>query len=178
MAQAQSLLQRWRQQQAAPAAIYASPLLRAQQTAAVFQQDYALPVHTLPTLREFACLSYPTVAGMLGEERALLAQHYWQTAAPAHRDGADADSFLDFYRRVADFRNTLDSFAADSIFFGHGIWIGMLAWQLLGSRADTLQDKQQFRRFQTALPMYNTVVYRLDMQGEVCQLVHIQDLQE
>lgn len=69
---------------------------------------------------------------MLGNERAILAKQYWQTAHIDFKDGNDADSFAEFQQRVATFLNRLDDFEHNSFFFGHGIWIGMLAWQLLG----------------------------------------------
>lgn len=71
---------------------------------------------------------------------------------------------------MADFLNQLDDFPHNSLFFGHGIWIGMLAWQLLGLTAKNNADMQQFRAFQTALPMYNTVVYQLNVVGGIYQL--------
>lgn len=47
----------------------------------------------------------------------------------------------------------------------------MLAWQLLGLSANDNADMQKFRQFQTALPMHNTVVYRLDLTEQyICQM--------
>ena len=51
-----------------------------------------------------------------------------------------------------------------SLLFGHGIWIGLLAWRLLGFSAETATDMAAFRRFQTGLPMPNTAVWQL--QGD------------
>ena len=72
---------------------------------------------------------------------------------------------------MAQFLKGIDDFAHHSVFFGHGIWIGMLAWQLLGLDVKDNADMQKFRQFQTALPMDNATVYRLDMTGGVRQLV-------
>ncbi|MDO4224120.1 MAG: histidine phosphatase family protein [Acinetobacter sp.] len=172
--QAQILQQNWQQQSLPnPSHIYASPMLRAKQTAAIFNQPFGLNIDIVPSLSEFSYLSYQTVAGMTGDERAVVAQHYWQAVALDERDGGDADSFIGFYQRVADFRQQIDDFEHNSVFFGHGMWIAMLAWQLMGGGAESLQDKMKFRQFQMALPMYNTVVYRLDCQGEVRQLSHV-----
>ena len=47
-----------------------------------------------------------------------------------------------------------------TVCFGHGIWIGMVAWQLLGFSVDG-QGMRQFRRFQSGLPLPNGAVYAL-----------------
>ena len=49
-----------------------------------------------------------------------------------------------------------------TVCFGHGIWIGMVAWKLLGFGADTSDDMRRFRRFQTGLPLPNGAVYALE----------------
>lgn len=46
--------------------------------------------------------------------------------------------------------------------FGHGIWIGMVAWKLWGFGVDTSDDIRRFRRFQTGLPLPNGAVYALE----------------
>lgn len=168
--QADDLFTRWHNINIKPSHIYASPLLRAKQTANIFNQKYDLHIQILPELKEFCCLSLANIENMLGDERAILAKYYWQNATIDFKDGNDADSFNEFQQRVFLFLNRLDDFEHNSLFFGHGIWIGMLAWQLLGLSAKNNADMQKFRQFQTALPMYNTVVYRLDIQEQVKQL--------
>lgn len=170
MEQANHLLNHWQQINITPSCIYHSPLLRAKQTAMIFNQGFDLELIEFPTLKEFGCLSFENIRDMVGAERAILAKHYWQNAEICFKDGDDADSFDEFQNRVADFLNQLDDFSHNSLFFGHGIWIGMLAWQLFGLTAKNNADMQAFRTFQTALPMHNTVVYRLDVMNGVCQL--------
>lgn len=168
--QANHLLKHWQQINITPSCIYHSPLLRAKQTAMIFNQGFKLELIEFPTLKEFGCLSFENIRDMVGAERAILAKHYWQNADICFKDGDDADSFDEFQNRVVNFLNQLDDFSHNSLFFGHGIWIGMLAWQLFGLTAKNNADMQAFRTFQTALPMHNTVVYRLDVMNGVCQL--------
>lgn len=170
MEQANHLLKNWQQLNITPSRIYHSPLLRAKQTATIFNQGFGLELIELPALKEFGCLSFKNIRDMVGVERAILAKQYWQSADIDFKDGDDADSFNEFQNRVVDFLNQLDDFSHNSLFFGHGIWIGMLAWQLLGLKAKNNTDMQKFRAFQTALPMYNAVVYRFDVVDGVCQL--------
>ena len=75
-----------------------------------------------------------------------------------------ADSFAAFNRRISAFLDHYPQLEDGSLLFGHGIWIGLLAWRLLGFRAETSADMSAFRRFQSALPMPNTAVWQL--QGD------------
>lgn len=168
--QAQQLLEKWQNLNIIPSKIYHSPLLRAKQTAMIFNQGTGLDITELAELKEFCCLSFDNIRDMLGGERRILADNYWQTATIDSKDGINADSFVEFQSRVTDFLAKVESFSDKSLFFGHGIWIGMLAWQLLGLTAENNADMQKFRQFQTALPMYNTVVYRLNIIDNIRQL--------
>lgn len=168
--QAQQLLEKWQQLNINPSKIYHSPLLRAKQTAMIFNQGTGLDITELAELKEFCCLSLDNIRDMVGAERRILADNYWQTASIDSKDGIDADSFAEFQSRVTDFLAKAESFPDKSLFFGHGIWIGMLAWQLLGLTAENNADIQKFRQFQTALPMYNTVVYQLNIIDNIRHL--------
>lgn len=169
--QARDLLKYWWILEIEPSHIYASPLLRAKQTADIFNQDFKQNIDILPQLKEFCCLSFANIENMCGSKRAVLAKHYWQTADIKFKDGDDADSFLEFQQRVSAFLSVVKDFNHNSLFFGHGIWIGMLIWQLMGLTAKNNADMQKFRQFQTSLPMYNTVIYRLDVgEDSICQI--------
>ena len=173
--QARELAKKW---QTAPNKIYCSQMLRSQQTAQAFCDKFRLNANAdtktgadagyesgyevLPWLNEFGCLGYATIEGMMGKERAVLAKQYWQTADLEHRDTHDSDSFADFLARVDNLISQLDDFEDNSLFCGHGIWIGLLAWRLMGCHVKDNADMQRFRQFQTAMPMANTVVYRLN----------------
>lgn len=172
--QADELLNYWQQYLPSPTALYHSELLRAKQTAEGFCQHYALSAQSLNCLNEFRCLSFANIADMVGEQRAILAKTFWQTADINDRDGEDADCFTDFLARVDDFLAQAPHFPHHSVFFGHGIWIGLLAWRLLGCTVHHNADMQRFRQFQTALPMYNTVIYQLSIgEQNMMQLQHL-----
>lgn len=120
-------------------------------------------------LNEIRCLDLKTVEGLQGTERGILAQKYWQDADLTHRDGDDSDSFQDFIDRVDSFIQKIPNFQDNSLFFGHGIWIGLLAWRLMGCKVENNADMRKFRQYQTVLPMFNTVVYKLTVSNEGIQ---------
>lgn len=168
--QAKILLKNWQKMGLKPSHIYHSQMLRAKQTAQVFADNFNLPLQEIDLLNEFRCLSFATVADMVGEQRAEIARKYWQTADISHRDGEDSDSFEQFLARVDGIIQQAENFDNDSLFFCHGNWIGLLAWRLLGCEVKSNADMQRFRQFQTALPMSNTVVYQLKIENGVKQL--------
>ena len=129
--QANNVLSFWRNHLARPSCIYHSQMLRTKQTAQFFSDYFDISPKELSLLNEFRCLSYSTVANMMGE----------------------------FIAKIPEFEN-------NSVFFGHGLWIGLLAWRLLGCDITNNVDMQKFRQFQMALPMYNTVVYHLTLSDE------------
>lgn len=160
--QAQDLRDRWIVE---PSNIYCSELKRAQQTAQIFSDRYQLSSNVIKELNEFRCLDFKTVEGLQGAERGILAQKYWQDADLAHRDGEDCDSFQDFVDRIDTFLEHIPDFQDQNLFFGHGIWIGLLSWRLMGCKIENNQDMRKFRQYQTALPMFNTVVYKLSISN-------------
>jgi broad specificity phosphatase PhoE len=83
-----------------PDLIVVSPYLRTQQTAAPLitlhpeVQVEEWPVH------EFTYLNTQTHAGTTEAQRRVFAQTYWERCDPDWRDGTDAESFVEFIRRI------------------------------------------------------------------------------
>lgn len=77
--------------------------------------------------------------------------------------GDEAETFRAFAGRVSSFlADRLPALPDGTVCFGHGFWIAMAAWQLLGFLEVNTQTMHQFRRFQAGLPVPNCAVYRLD----------------
>ena len=135
---------------------------RTRDTAAPYCQKYGIEPAILPCLNEFSCLSFDLIRGMDGEARRPPAQAYWQHADPHRRTGQGADTFAEFDARVEAFlQNACRSLPDGALLFGHGIWIAMLVWKLLGFQAALSADMSAFRAFQTHLPMPNAAVWQL-----------------
>ncbi|PZU19930.1 MAG: histidine phosphatase family protein, partial [Stenotrophomonas sp.] len=124
-----------------------------------------LAAQEIAELDEFSYLALATVEGKVPAEVAVLARDYWQRGDPAHRDGDIADSFDGFATRVEAFLARLHDFDDGSVFVGHGIWIGLLAWRLQGRTVNRPADMQAFRAFQTGMHVPNAGVYRLEIAG-------------
>ena len=146
-------------------AIYTSELKRTQQTAVLLCEQWKLLPQVLPCLNELCNLEFAHIANVSVDERRRMAQAYWALGDVHHQDGPTADSFAMFAARVDEFLGMASTLPNDSLLFTHGIWLGMLAWKLLGVDVKTRPDMQQFRQFQTAMNMKNTVVYRLQIDS-------------
>ena len=144
--------------------VYVSELRRTHETAAPYRRAHGITPQVLPQLNEFSCLAFDRIRGMDGTARRPLADAYWQRADPLECTGAGADSFAAFNQRLSAFLAHYPQLEDGSLLFGHGIWIGLLAWRLLGFSVETAADMAAFRRFQTGLPMPNTAVWQL--QGD------------
>ena len=145
-----------------PARVLTSSYLRARQTAAPFcaKANVAPQVH--PLLDEFSALDSDRVAGMLGAQRRPIADAYWHASDPAARHGPLAETFAEFNDRVAGFVAELPALPDQTVLFGHGIWFGLLCWQLLGFETEDSAGMREFRAFQRGMTMPNCAVYSLD----------------
>ncbi|PJG83116.1 histidine phosphatase family protein [Caviibacterium pharyngocola] len=145
------------------AKVYTSEFLRTQQTAQPYCAHWQVNTEVLPCLNEFSYLPLAMIEGLTGQQRQPLVQSFWSQANPDLRLAEETDSFAQFNRRIDQFLAAAPDFAADTLCFGHGIWIALLVWRLLGFSAESGEDMQKFRQFQPNLPMKNTAIWQLKL---------------
>jgi alpha-ribazole phosphatase len=150
-----------------PSGVLASAFARARQTATPYCERLGLAAQVHPLAHEFSAIDPALLEGMTGAERRPVADAYWREADPGKRMGAAAETFHEFEARVEAFMTgSLPELTDGTILFGHGLWIGLLCWKLLGfKRRDSLGMKN-FRRFILGLPMPNCAVYCLVEAGK------------
>lgn len=147
---------------ASPPRILASPFLRAMDTARPYADRVGLPIEPEPLLQEFDMIDPALIAGMDQAQRRPIAHANWAEGDPDKQLGIHAESFRAFHGRVRRFlAHVAPTLPDGTVCFGHGIWIGMSAWQLLGFTSIDDKAMRQFRRFQSGLTLPNGVVYRL-----------------
>ncbi|MEN5289968.1 histidine phosphatase family protein [Stenotrophomonas lactitubi] len=143
-----------------PGKILSSPFLRAVDTAQPYAERVGARVELEPLLCELNMIDPALISGLNHSQRRPITENFWHEADPQMQLGENAESFEYFSGRVRTFRAaTLTSLPHNTVCFGHGIWIGMLAWQLLGFSCETSYDMRLFRRFQTGFPLPNGVIY-------------------
>ena len=159
----------WRQAQALaqllpaqPALILCSAFSRAQDTASPYAARTGLAAQVHPLLHEFDAIDPDLLAGMTGAERRPIADAFWEAGDAHQRKGPQAETFAEFAGRVRRFlQGDLPGLPDGSVLFGHGQWIGMAAWLLLGFDPLAEGGMRRFRHFQLHLPMPNAATYVL-----------------
>lgn len=145
-----------------PSKVWASPFVRAQDTAQPYCERVGQSATVLHDLHEFNTIDPDLLQGMTGTERGPVVDAYWAEADPKKRMGVHAETFIEFERRVDGFQaQQLDQLTDSAVVFGHGMWMCMLVWKLLGFTANDGIGMKAFRRFQLGLPVPNGAVYRL-----------------
>lgn len=142
--------------------ILCSEFLRAQQTASYLANRLNLTVATEPLLNEFTTLCHTVIEGLTGEERKPITDKYWTDADPHVVMGQTAESFLQSSARVSAFLNNyLSDLPDQTVIYGHGMWFGMLCWQILGFDSSDSWSMRAFRRYQSSIPMPNCFSYQI-----------------
>lgn len=150
----------------APELIVTSPFSRAQATAratvAVFP---GTPLETWP-VQEFTYLAPAKCMNTTVADRRRWVEDYWAKAAPAHVDGAGAESFAEFIARAQSLLARLAEHPADDVaVFSHGQFINAVAWLLERRPAELDSDAMgDWRAYDIAHPVEN---------GGGCQLFSI-----
>lgn len=151
---------------AAPATVLVSGMVRTHQTAAPYCARNGLVPRQHAGLNEFSVIDSDLIAGMDGSQRRLFVRDYWDNPDPYRRWGAKADTFVEFETRVRTFVGELNSLADSTVIFGHGIWLSMLHWLLLGNRVRDADDMRKFRRYQLTLQMPNCATFNVERKGD------------
>lgn len=173
--QAQARLRYWLDLNVRPSHIYHSNMVRTYETALPFCQHYQMTASTLGLLDELNALCFNAIKDISVQARRQMNTNWWQSTNLHDRHGIGADTFGEFLGRVDAFITQMGHFDNHTLFFGHGIWLGLLAYRLMGLPVRDNNDIQRFRAFQTAIPMHNTVLYRLDVadRTNIRQLVWV-----
>ena len=127
--------------------VFVSPMIRTHETARPYCQLHGVTPKVLDCLAEFSMISFELIAGMYGPQRSAVARPYWRSMDPNMRMGLQADTFLEFQARVDSFLDLMPGIADSTVIFGHGIWISLLKWRLLGNRVTDSLSMGMFREF-------------------------------
>lgn len=144
-----------------PSRVLVSGMARAHQTAEPLCRRHSLTPEIHPELNEFSVIDPVLIAGLSSPDRKPFVRDYWETPDPRRRNGADADTFLEFVSRVRAFTETIPRLPNGTVIVGHGIWCAMLHWIIAGLSANDCADMLAFRHFQQSLPMPNCAGFRI-----------------
>lgn len=147
---------------AEPALVLVSRALRTQQTAEPYCRRTGAVPTVEPLLDELSIICPSLIEGMNGAQRREVVRPLWEEPDPHRRKGPQADTLMEFQKRVRRFIDKrLPELPDGTIIFGHGIWCGMLQWQRLGHWASDSAGMLAFRQYQQELRMRNGAVVDL-----------------
>lgn len=144
--------------------VFVSPYVRTQQTAQPFLATLSdVPVEMIEPLHEFNYLAYDHIKDMSFSKLVKVSDEYWQRADKHFQANDSTESYVQFVGRV---RQTRQIFAdlpdGTYVVFGHGMWLGMLMWQLLHhDNEHRLMNMHAFRQFELLVRPKNCEVYLL-----------------
>lgn len=141
----------------APELIVASPFARAQTTAHATAASFPEAALETWSIQEFTYLAPDRCIDTAVAQRKDWVDAYWLMSDPAYRDGAGAESFLDFIARAQAFMSQLEEHpASDIAVFSHGQYLTAVAWLL--ERKPRVLDGQamtDWRRYEIENPIQN-----------------------
>ena len=145
--------------------IFVSQYLRTQQTAQPYLQRTKRTAIVIDELHEFNFLDFDTIKDLSFDDIRVIADDFWQRHS-AHRASEVTDSFEHFVARVQKVRAYFDALPDGTyLVFTHGMWIGMLIWQLLLGDSPRLYSMKKFREFELAMRPKNCEVLLLAPAG-------------
>ncbi len=145
--------------------IFVSQYLRTQQTAQPYLQRTKRTATVIDELHEFNFLDFDTIKDLSFDDIRVIADDFWQQHS-AHRASEVTDSFEHFVARVQKVRAYFDALPDGTyLVFTHGMWIGMLVWQLLIGDSPRLYNMKKFREFELATRPKNCEVLLLAPAG-------------
>lgn len=152
-----------------------STYLRTQQTAEPYLLKHGAEPVVIEGLREFNYLDFEHIKELPFEQVANMAEAFWQTGNIHYQDSERTDNFAHFVGRVQKVRAYFDELP-DGVYvvFTHGMWIGMLLWQILHANSERIFDMKRFREFELAIRPNNCEVYQLLLPNNSITKVYVQ----
>ncbi|WP_315044148.1 histidine phosphatase family protein [Faucicola mancuniensis] len=141
--------------------IFISRYLRTQQTAEPFLTKTARTAMIIDDLHEFNYLDFEHIKLLNLAEIRQMAEDFWQKPSN-FQDSEQTDSFVNFVQRVKNVRTFFDNLPNGTyVVFTHGMWLGMLIWQVLHADGKRVFNQQKFREFELAIRPKNCEVFLL-----------------
>lgn len=151
-----------------PKQIFISKYIRTAQTAQPYLTHIGQQAQILDDLFEFNYLDYQKIAHLTYAGLRTEAEQFWLKNDINYQDGAECDSFAQFVQRVKNVRQYFDDLE-DGIYvvFTHGMWLGMLMWQLLLKNERKIVNMRSFCQFELTVRPKNCEVFLLNYADDI-----------
>lgn len=158
---------------ATPDEIFVSNYARTAQTAEDYLTKLNRKATVIDDLHKFNYLDFEHIKDLDFIALVNMVETYWQRADVDFQDSEHTDSYRNFVQRVNNVRQFFDSLDDGCyVVFTHGMWIGMLMWQLLHHDSQRVYNMREFRAFELSIRPKNCEVFLLNIDNEqtICKL--------
>lgn len=142
--------------------VFISPYIRTAQTAEPYLIKTKQQATVIDDLYEFNYFEFEHIKDLIFAQLVEKADNYWQTADIDFQDSENTDSYRQFIKRVQNVRQFFQQLPDGCyVVFTHGMWIGMLLWQLLHNDSKHIENMHKFRAFELSIRPKNCEVFLL-----------------
>lgn len=156
-----------------PKQVFVSNYIRTSQTAEPYLTKLNYQAEVIDDLYEFNYLDFEHIRDLSFQELVKVADEYWQKADIHFQDSQNTDSYAQFVQRVKKVRKFFDSLEDGCyVVFTHGMWLGMLMWQLLHDDSECVENMQKFRAFELSIRPKNCDIFLLNIDNKqsICKV--------
>lgn len=154
---------------AMPDGVFVSSYVRTHQTAYPYLDKIGMTPTQMDELREFNYLDYEHIKGLTFAQITDMADKFWAKADSEYADSPATDNFADLVARVKVVRDEFGRLPdGDYVVFTHGMWLGMLMWQLMHGDSPRVFDMKKFREFELSVRPKNCEVFVFTMDETYC----------
>lgn len=145
--------------------IFVSQYVRTHQTAQPYLTSQTRTPTVIEDLHEFNFLDFDNIKDLSFDEMRAIADEFWLKPSE-YQDGEMTDSFAHFVQRVRNVRAYFDTLPDGTyVVFTHGMWIGMLMWQILIGDSPRVLNMQKFHQFELMVRPKNCEVFLYQTHG-------------
>lgn len=142
--------------------VFISPYIRTAQTAEPYLTQTKQQATVIDDLYEFNYFDFEHIKELTFTQLVTKADNYWQTEDIDFQDSENTDSYRQFIQRVRNVRQLFQQLPDGCyVIFTHGMWIGMLLWQLLHNDSKRIENMHKFRDFELSIRPKNCEVFLL-----------------
>lgn len=150
-----------------PDTVFVSSYIRTHETARPYLDKIGAKPVQIDDLREFNHLDFHHVKDLAFADVVHMANEFWQRADCDYVDSPATDSFNNLVERVRTVRDEFERLPdGNYVVFTHGMWLGMLMWQLIHHDSPRLYNMVKFREFELSVRPKNCEVFMLMLDGK------------
>jgi broad specificity phosphatase PhoE len=145
-----------------PSQIVTSHFKRSRQSAVPIERRWPGSACNTWPIEEITYLSPASILGSSFEERKEMTRSYWEKCDPMHRDGPDAETFLEFIDRLRYFHAALKRTKGFVVVVGHGQFLRAYQLGIVRGFPASREWMLEFRQMEIRQPLKNCEILKTE----------------